>query len=116
MFVFTIICMIGFYLLTIHDSKKVKQVIWPLYGIIGIVCFISLFSLTPDTVTYVYWVRLFFLVLIIPVFILVVRKVWQLSSETTRWIQYTVSVPISILFILTLWFCWNMFPIFMYVL
>ncbi|MFC0235678.1 hypothetical protein [Fictibacillus phosphorivorans] len=116
MIVFTIICMIAFYLLTIHDSKKLKQVIWPLYGIIGIVCFISLLSLTSDTVTYEYWVRLFFLVLTIPVLILVVRKVWQLCSETTRWIQYTVTVPISILFILTLWFCWNMFPIFMYVL
>ena len=116
MIVFTIICMIAFYLLTIHDSKKLKQVIWPFYGIIGIVCFISLLSLTSDTVTYEYWVRLFFLALTIPVLILVVRKVWQLCSETTRWIQYTVSVPISILFILTLWFCWNMFPIFMYVL
>ncbi|MED1862092.1 hypothetical protein P4V41_01285 [Fictibacillus nanhaiensis] len=116
MIVFTLLCMFAFYLLTIHDSKKLKQVIWPSYGMIGIVSMISLLSLTPDSVTYEYWVRLFFLVLTIPVLILVVRRVWQLSSETTRWIQYTVSVPISILFILTLWFCWNMFPIFLYVL
>ncbi|MFG6497238.1 hypothetical protein P8610_17885 [Fictibacillus sp. UD] len=115
MILFSIFCLIAFYLLTVHDSKKVKQVIWPVYGIIALVCIISLFTLNPDTATYIFWVRIFFMLLVVPVLILVIRKIWQISSETSNWVQYTVAIPVSLLFVLTLWLCWNIFPIVLYI-
>ncbi|WP_156488322.1 hypothetical protein [Fictibacillus phosphorivorans] len=115
MILFAIVCLLSFYLLTARDSIKVKQVVWPVYGIIGLACIISLFTLNSDTATYVFWVRVFFLLLAVPVLSLVIRKVWQLSSGTSNWISYTVTIPVSFLFVLTLWLCWNMFPILLYI-
>jgi hypothetical protein len=115
MFLFTIVCLAAFYLLTKEDSLRFKQITWTAYGVIALTFIIGFFSLKPDTATYVFWVQLFFLLLALPVLILVIRKLWQLSKNMPAWVQYTVSIPVSLFFALTLWICWNMFPIVMYI-
>ncbi|ANX13374.1 hypothetical protein ABE41_015300 [Fictibacillus arsenicus] len=115
MFPFTMVCIAAFYLLTKKDSLRFKQIAWPVYGVIAVTFIIGFLSLKPDTTTYVFWVQLFFLLLLLPVFILVIRKLWQLSKNMPAWVKYSVSIPVSLLFVLTLWICWNMFPIVMYI-
>lgn len=116
MILFIISCLIAFYLLTIHDSRKVKQVIWPVTAVMVVVSLISLLTMEPDTVTYVFWLRIFSLLFLIPILMLVIRKIWQLSAGTTKWIQYAVVIPVSLLFIVTLWVSWKMLPIVLYIL
>lgn len=115
MFLFTVVCLAAFYLLTRKDSLRFKQIAWSVYGMIGVTFIIGLLFLKPDTTTYVLWVQIFFLLLVLPVFTLVIRKLWQLSKNMPPWVQYSVSIPVSLLFALTLWICWNMFPIVMYI-
>lgn len=115
MFLFAIVCFTAFYLLTRDDSLRFKQITWIVYGVIGLTFIIGVLLVKPDTSTYVFWVQLFFLLLVLPVFILVIRKLWQLSKNMPAWVQYSVSIPVSMLFVLTLWICWKMFPIMMYI-
>jgi hypothetical protein len=116
MFLLTIICLCAVYLLTIHDSRKVKQVIWLVYGGTTAMCLIGLLLLDSGSNTYYLGVQIFFLFLVSPVLTLVVRKIWVLSSGTEKWVQYVVVIPVSLLFILTLWISWNAFSIFLYIL
>jgi hypothetical protein len=115
MFLFTIVCVIAFYLLTRNDALRFKQFVWPTYGGIVVISLAGLLIMKPETTTYIFWVQLFFLFLVLPVFMLVIRKLWHLSSTMPAWVQYSVSIPVSLLFVLTLWICWKMFPIVMYI-
>ncbi|MBY6035035.1 hypothetical protein KUV80_00115 [Fictibacillus nanhaiensis] len=115
MLLFALICAVGFYLLTKRDTLKFKQIAWSIYGAIVLTCIIGLLILKPDTTTYVFWGQVFFLLLVIPVFGLVLRKLWHLSRSTPSWVQYVITIPVSLLFVLTIWVCWNMFPIVMYI-
>jgi hypothetical protein len=115
MFLFTVACIAAFYLLTQNDTLKFKQITWSVYGVIAVTYMIGLLILKPDTTSYVFWVQLFFILLLLPVFILIIRNLWMQNRSTPVWVRYSVSIPVSLLFILTLWICWNMFPIVMYI-
>jgi hypothetical protein len=115
MILFSLLCIGAFYLLTQQDTVRFKKIAWPVYGVIALTSIIGLLFLQADTTTYVLWVRLFFLLLLIPIFTLVIRKIWMMSQSTPLWVQYSVSIPVSLLFILTLWICYNMFPILIYI-
>ncbi|MCM3718726.1 hypothetical protein [Fictibacillus phosphorivorans] len=115
MFLFTIICLTAFYLLTREDTLRFKQITWSAYGVIDVTFLIGFLSIQPDTPTYVFWIQLFFLLLSAPVLILVVRKLWEQNKNMPAWVKYTVSIPVSLLFVVTLWFCWHIFPIVMYI-
>jgi hypothetical protein len=115
MFLFTIVCLIAFYLLTKNDALRLKQIAWPIYGDIAVIFLAGLLIMNPETTTYIFWVQLFFLFLVLPVFTLIIRKLWHHSRTMPAWVQYSVSIPVSLLFVLTLWICWKMFPIVMYI-
>jgi hypothetical protein len=115
MFLFTIVCVIAFYLLTKNDALRLKQIAWPIYGGIAVIFLAGLLIMNPETTTYIFWVQLFFLFLVLPVFTLIIRKLWHHSRTMPAWVQYSVSIPVSLLFVLTLWICWKMFPIVMYI-
>jgi hypothetical protein len=115
MFLFTIVCVIAFYLLTKNDALRLKQIAWPIYGGIVVIFLAGLLIMNPETTTYIFWVQLFFLFLVLPVFTLIIRKLWHHSRTMPAWVQYSVSIPVSLLFVLTLWICWKIFPIVMYI-
>jgi hypothetical protein len=112
---FTIAALIGFYLLTKNEPARFKQILWPMYGTAAVIFLIGLFVIQPDTTGYILWVQFFFLILLIPLFALVIRFIWVESSQTPAWIRYTLSVPVSLLFLFTLWICWNAFPVLIYI-
>ncbi|MDR7074262.1 hypothetical protein [Fictibacillus barbaricus] len=115
MLLFSIFAAIAFYLLTRKDSNKFRKISWPVYGAAILTFMIGLLVLQPETTTYLLWSQFFFLLLLIPIFVLVIREIWQMNHDNPEWLKYIISIPVSLLFIFTLWACWNAFPVMMYI-
>jgi hypothetical protein len=112
---FTIAAFSGFYLLTKNDAFIFKQITRSVYGIIGLIFLIGVFVMRQDTLSYVLWVQFFFLFMATPLFLLVIRFIWAESRHSPTWLRYTMAVPVSILFSVTIWICLNAFPVILYV-
>ncbi|WNB93012.1 hypothetical protein [Bacillus sp. NEB1478] len=115
MLLFSIFAIIAFYLLTRKDTNNFKKISWSVYGVIALTFIIGFLVLGRETTTYLIWSQLFFLLLLIPIFALVIREIWQMNCSNPDWLKYLISIPVSLLFIFTLWACWNAFPVMMYI-